>query len=86
MTHAACESKLRSVVRASKHSCPAIGRTIVYHAQAAHAFSAGIKCQHCSGVPYVVTVTMTNLCGELEEGGPGIKGDGLLQVTLITDL
>ena len=29
---------------------------------------------------------MTNLCGELEEGRPGIQGDGLLQVTLITDL
>ena len=25
----------------------AIGRAVVYYARAAHAFSAGIKCQHC---------------------------------------
>ena len=44
--------KLRSVVTSSMHPCPvngvAIGRAVVYHARAAHAFSAGIKCRHCS--------------------------------------
>ena len=32
--------------------CPgnwvAIGRAVVYHARAAQAFSAGIKCRHCT--------------------------------------
>ena len=36
------------------HPCPencvAIGRAVVYYALAAHAFSAGIKCRHCSTV------------------------------------
>ena len=27
----------------------AIGRAVVYFAQAAHTFSAGIKCRHCRG-------------------------------------
>ena len=33
----------------------AIGRAVVYYARAAHAFSAGIKCRHCSdfGIPYL---------------------------------
>ena len=52
MTHEACESKLRSVVRSSMHLCPgnwvAILRAVVYYAWAAHAFSAGIKYRHCS--------------------------------------
>ena len=47
MTHVACESKLRSVVGSSMHprqgNCVATGRAVVYHAQMAHAFSAGIK-------------------------------------------
>ena len=34
------------------HPCPenwvAIGHAVAYFAQAAHAFSAGIKCRHCS--------------------------------------
>ena len=51
MTHVACESKLRSVVRSFIHpglrSWVTIGRAVVYHARAAHAFSAGIKCRHC---------------------------------------
>ena len=51
MTHAACESKLRSVVTSSMHSYPgnwvAIGHAVVYYARGAHAFSAGIKCRHC---------------------------------------
>ena len=39
------------------HQCPgkwvAIGRAVVYYARAAHAFSAGIKCRHCSyGMPF----------------------------------
>ena len=51
MTHVACASKLRSVVRSSMHSCPRnlvpIGRAVVYYVRAAHAYSAGIKCRHC---------------------------------------
>ena len=49
--HITCESKLRSVVRSSVHPCSghwvAIGRAVVYHSQAAHAFCAGIKCRLC---------------------------------------
>ena len=52
MTHVVCESKLRLVVRSSMHPCPGnwmtIGHAVVYFAQAAHSFSAGIKCRHCS--------------------------------------
>ena len=52
MTHEACESKLRSVVRSSMHPYPgnwvAIGYAVVYYAWAARIFSAGIKCRHCS--------------------------------------
>ena len=37
------------------HLCPgnvvAIGRAVVYHGRAAHTFSAGIICRHCSTVP-----------------------------------
>ena len=51
-THVACESKLRSVVRSCMHPFPgnlvAIGRAVVYYACAAYAFSAGIKCRHCT--------------------------------------
>ena len=51
MTHEACESKLRSVVRSSMHPYPgnwvAIGHAVVYYAWAAREFSAGIKCRHC---------------------------------------
>ena len=51
MTHVACESKLLSVVRSFMHQGPriwvAIGHAVVYHARAAHAFSAGNKCRHC---------------------------------------
>ena len=51
MTHLACESKIRSVVRSSMHPYPgdlvvAIGRAVVYYAQASQVFSAGIECQH----------------------------------------
>ena len=52
MTHVTFESKLRSVGRSSMHPCQgnrvAIGRVVVCHALAAHAFSAEIKCRHCS--------------------------------------
>ena len=52
MTHEACESNLRSVVRSSTHPYPgnlvAIGRAVVYYAWAACKFSAGIKCRHCT--------------------------------------
>ena len=51
MTHEACKSKLRSVVRSSMHPYPgnrvAIGRAVVYYAWAARQLSAGIKCRHC---------------------------------------
>ena len=50
MAQVACEPKLRLVVRSSMNPCPgnwvAIGRVVVYYAQAAHTFSAGIKCRH----------------------------------------
>ena len=50
MTHIACESRLRSVLKTSMHPCSgnlvAIGRA-VYFARVAHAFSAVIKCRHC---------------------------------------
>ena len=53
INHVACESKLRLVVRAFMHPCPgnqvAISRSVVHYARSAHAFSAGIKCCHCSG-------------------------------------
>ena len=52
MTHVACVSMPRSVVRSSVHSCPgkwvAIGCAVVYRARAAPAFSARIKCRHCT--------------------------------------
>ena len=52
MAHLACEAKQPSVVRSSTHPCPgkwvAIRCAVVYYARAAHAFSAGIKCRHCS--------------------------------------
>ena len=51
MTHVACGSKLRSVVRSSLHPCPGnwvtIGRAAMYYARAVHAFSAALKCRHC---------------------------------------
>ena len=51
ITHSACKSKLRIVGRSFMHPCPgnqvAIGSAFVHYAQAAHAFSAGIKCRHC---------------------------------------
>ena len=51
MSQVACESKLRSVIRSSIHPCQCnwvgIGHTVVKYAQAAHAFSAGIKCWDC---------------------------------------
>ena len=50
MNHVACESKIRSVVRLSMHPRSAnwvvVWRAAVYCAQASHASSAGIKCQH----------------------------------------
>ena len=42
-----------SVVRSSMHPClgnwVAIERALMYFAQAAHTFSTGIKCRHCTG-------------------------------------
>ena len=49
MPQVACESKLPSRVRSSIHPCPgnwvAIERPVVYNAQAAQVFRAGIKCR-----------------------------------------
>ena len=51
MAHVACESKLQfscEVIHVSMHNnSVSIGRAVVYHALAAHAFRAGIQCQHC---------------------------------------
>ena len=49
MSHVACEYKLWSVVRSSMHqgNWVTIKHAVVYYAQAAHAFSAGIKSRHC---------------------------------------
>ena len=50
MAHTAYESKLRSVVRTSMRPCPGnwvVIWSIMYHARAAHAFSAELKCRHC---------------------------------------
>ena len=52
MAHVAYESMLRPVVRLFMHPCPGnrvvIGRAVVYYARTAHAYSAGIKCRHCT--------------------------------------
>ena len=54
----ACEPKLRSVVRSHMHPCPGnwveIGRAVMYHARGDQAFSAGIKCWHCTLFLYIV--------------------------------
>ena len=49
MSNVACEYKLWSVVRSSMHpgNWVAIKHAVVHYAQAAHAFSAGIKSRHC---------------------------------------
>ena len=56
MTHEACKSKLRSVVRSSMHPYPgnrvAIGRAVVYYAWAFRKFNAGSKCRHCNMVTH----------------------------------
>ena len=52
MTNVACESKLHSVLRPSMHPCAGnwvvVRRRVVYCARTANAFSAGIKCRHCT--------------------------------------
>ena len=63
MTHEACKSKLRSVVRSSMHPYPgnrvAMGRAVMYYAWAARQFSAGIKCRHCTCTPRLfLTIAM----------------------------
>ena len=51
MSHIGFETKLPSVVKSHMHpcqgNCVAIGSAVVNYAQAAHSFSAGIKCRHC---------------------------------------
>ena len=67
MTQVACKPKLRSVLRSSVHPCQvnwvAIGHAVVYYAQTAHAFSAGIKCRHCT---CTVLESRTKACGKKE--------------------
>ena len=67
MTLVACGSNLRSVVRSSTHPCPgnweAIGRAVVYNARAAHPFTAGIKCQHCRWLVFVLSVEVVCING-----------------------
>ena len=52
MTNLGCISKLHTIVRPSLHSCAgnwvAIGLAFVYYARTARAFSAEIKCRHCT--------------------------------------
>ena len=52
MSHEACQLKLLSVVSLSMHLCQLnyveIGFVVVYCARTAHAYSAGIKCWHCT--------------------------------------
>ena len=52
MTHVACKSMERSVVRSSMHPCSGnwatIRRAVVYYDPTSHTFSAGSKCRHCS--------------------------------------
>ena len=39
------------------------GRVVVYVARAAHVFSAGIKCRHCSNATYAINLqTYGNTC------------------------
>ena len=51
----AFEPKLRSVLRSYMHPCPGnwveFGRAVVYYARSDQAFSAGIKCRHCTWAP-----------------------------------
>ena len=51
------ESKLlRLIVGSSTHPCPenwvVIGRTVVYYTLTSRAFSAGIKCRHCTYIQH----------------------------------
>ena len=65
MTHVACESKLRPVIRSSIHPSQgnwvSIEHTVVFYAQAAQAFSAGIKCRHCTWVIDVLGLFLWHL-------------------------
>ena len=52
MANVACKSKVSSAVGSLMHPFPgnlvATGHAVMYYACGAHAFSAGIECQHCS--------------------------------------
>ena len=65
MTHIVCKAKIRTVVRSSMHlylgHWVTIKRAVVYHARSAHAFSAGIKCRHCTYVKLVYTKGRMNI-------------------------
>ena len=72
MNHIACELKLLS----SMHPCPlnwvAIGRTVVYYARVALAFSAGIKCRHCMFIRKNITYPAAAVAAKYltHAGGP----------------
>ena len=70
MTHVACETKLHKVVTSSMHpclgNCVATRHAVVYHARTAHAFSAGIKCRHCSPSISVGYISMEGQGGQKE--------------------
>ena len=72
MTHVACESKPRSIMRSSRHPCTGnrvtTGFAAVYYGRAAHIFSAGIKCWHCKliGVLAIDMQIYLRLCWNLE--------------------
>ena len=75
MSHVACESKIRSVIRSSIHQYQghwvAFGHTVVYHARAAHTFRAGINCRHRNIVviivDYIESFFSTTMRHETEE-------------------
>ena len=62
MTHVACESKLRSVVRSSMQPCPgnsrAIGHAVIFYDRAVHTFSAVIKCRHYHQIDQYLRTTV----------------------------
>ena len=62
VTHVACKSKLRSVVRLSMYPCPgnwmAVGCAVVYYARTDHTLSAGIKCRNWKSVGLATSCDM----------------------------
>ena len=81
-------------MRSSTYPCQengvAIGRAVAYYDRAAHAFSAGIKCQHCSPEAYMLsacihTVGQCNQYFILVHDIYAVRqGHGILKVFCIT--